>query len=217
MTSSRPWLYRHAAEVAAVTALLFVAVAFLVALGATAASDFYARDLAASWATEPVHQMAVLASEAGTARYLVGIAILAGLLVARSGRRRDAILPMAVLVAEWLANPLIKAIYHRQRPTDAFWDPGLFGSDQYAFPSGHAMASMALFSLLACWVWAWWPWRGRLMATIVVGLIPIVIGLSRVVLGVHWLSDVAGGWLAGAMVTSLTVLVWFRTGQKEPS
>jgi undecaprenyl-diphosphatase len=194
-----------------------VVLALLVVADATAGLDIYARDSASALVAGPTFLVAVLASEVGTAPYMVGIAVLAGLLAARLGARRDAALPVLILVVEWLSNPLLKALFQRQRPTDELWPPGIFGADQYSFPSGHAMASMALFSLLACWVWAWWPGRGRLAATVLVALVPVIIGLSRVALGVHWFSDVAGGWAAGLVVMGVTVLAWGRAGRSKAS
>jgi membrane-associated phospholipid phosphatase len=208
------WLYDNAAATTLVALGLFVVVALLVVAGDTTRLDQYANNLAAGWRVGVPDLAAIIATTLGTAPFLLGAAVISAVLMARHGLRSEMVLPFLALAAEWIANPLLKEIFLRQRPNHVAWPPGLFGVDQYAFPSGHAMGSMALYSLLAFWAWAWWPGRGRLAITLLMVLMPLAIGLSRVVLGVHWLSDVAGGWAAGFMVTSLAVQAWMRLRRK---
>jgi undecaprenyl-diphosphatase len=81
-----------------------------------------------------------------------------------------------------------------------------------AFPSGHATQSIAFYGMLAIVLIMWYaPRHGRLFA-IGAALVTLVIGASRLYLGVHWLTDVLGGyalglaWLSLVMVTSLLVI-----------
>lgn len=133
-----------------------------------------------------------------------------------------AFLPAAVLLAlrrQWLdftalalslgggayLNYLLKVLYHRPRP-DVPWAPPEAG---FAFPSGHAMVSLTFYGMAAYLVVRRvlpWPkgWPVILLAVLLVGL----IGLSRLYLGVHWLTDVIGGYLAGAVW--LTALISAR-------
>lgn len=208
MTERSCWLNRDALPVALVFTVLFAIDALLVASGATAAFDLNVKALAASHTSEVLTAAAGMATSFGTAPWLVGVAVLAGLLAARAGPRAHSILPILPLVVTWLTDPLLKSIFLRPRPTTEPWPPGFFGNDQYSFPSGHAMNSMALYFLLACWAWAYAPIRWRYPLAALAILASLAIGLSRIVLGVHWTSDVVGGWLAGAAVASIVVLVW---------
>ncbi|AQT70571.1 MULTISPECIES: phosphatase PAP2 family protein [unclassified Streptomyces] len=78
----------------------------------------------------------------------------------------------------------------------------------FSFPSGHAMAAttscaVLLLVLLPLVPRAWRPLPWALAATAVLG-----VGYTRVALGVHWVSDVVGGWLLGIAVVTATTLVF---------
>lgn len=93
----------------------------------------------------------------------------------------------------------VRLVIHRARPGTAIYPavgsiPGVHETS-YSFPSGHAVAvSAVLFSLLgvvALAKKAWWPW-------IIAAILSAFVGFSRLVLGVHWFSDVAFGIAIGA-------------------
>lgn len=72
-----------------------------------------------------------------------------------------------------------------------------------SFPSGHATSSMIFYLTLALALVPEGPWRrGAVVAAIVLSLL---VGLSRVMLGVHWPSDVIGGWSFGMLWVLLTL------------
>ena len=109
-------------------------------------------------------------------------------------------------------NPVIKELVARPRPTDDLvlvWHR----YDGMSFPSGHAYSAMVLFGLLYYLAPVIFPWRkyvGRVRVVFV--LMIALIGLSRVYLGVHWPSDVLGGFLVGAIVLSMLIHLhrWLR-------
>lgn len=103
------------------------------------------------------------------------------------------------LVLVVVINQVLKFIIQRPRP-DGF---RLATASGFSFPSGHSMAAMAFFGLLAWLVWKYEADRRlrRLYAT-GFALVIVMIGVSRIYLGVHYASDVLGGfclsmaWLA---------------------
>ncbi|MFJ9820790.1 phosphatase PAP2 family protein [Streptomyces sp. NPDC101151] len=110
----------------------------------------------------------------------------------------------------------VKAAVDRPRPV---WPDPVDSAHYAAFPSGHAMTATVVCGLLL-WVLhrhgagrALWRTAVSLAAVSVVG-----VGLTRVWLGVHWPSDVVGGWLFGALVVAVAVLVheWPRGGRARP-
>jgi undecaprenyl-diphosphatase len=102
-----------------------------------------------------------------------------------------------------ILNDILKMLFHRTRPEPVL---GLIQAQSYSFPSGHAMVSAAFYFYLAYLSWrlirGWW--RGVL----VVGLVALVllIGLARLYLEAHYLSDVVAGYLAGFLWTDAVIL-----------
>ena len=125
----------------------------------------------------------------------------AGLLWWR-GRRRDAALLAAAVIGSTLLNAVLKAVFQRDRPD--FWEH-LVVEDSYSFPSGHAMASMSLAAALVVIAWSSrWRWPAIALATVYV----LVVGVSRLYLGVHFPSDVLAGWcVAVAWVVVVAVVL----------
>jgi membrane-associated phospholipid phosphatase len=96
-------------------------------------------------------------------------------------------------------NPLLKLLFGRARPQ---WDDPLISLSSYAFPSGHTAGATALYGLLAAYALSL-AGSARVRAAIVAVAVAMVslVALSRMVLGVHYLSDVlaaacsSGFWL----------------------
>jgi undecaprenyl-diphosphatase len=106
-------------------------------------------------------------------------------------------------VIVWLAgaigvaglNYVLKLAYHRVRPGSA---AEYLERMSWSFPSGHAMAALVIYGLLAFFVLE--HVQGRAARYAIVGstmLVVAAIGLSRLYLGVHYVSDVTAGFLAG--------------------
>ncbi|MGB8623486.1 MAG: LssY C-terminal domain-containing protein [Paracoccaceae bacterium] len=120
-------------------------------------------------------------------------------------RRRALALGMAVSVLGDAASvALLKLIFHRPRPELAY-----FIETSGSFPSGHAAVSVAFYGALA-----YIGWRERLIGPMAAALLAVslafVVGLSRVYLIEHYLSDVLNGYLVGAMwlVIGIAVAEW---------
>ena len=98
----------------------------------------------------------------------------------------------------------LKFIFHRDRPLT----PLLEAAKGYSFPSGHALMSITFYGLLIFLVWQnekmhWLKW----MLTILLVLLIIFIGISRVYLRVHYASDVLAGFCVGLMWLLLSLWV----------
>ncbi len=122
-------------------------------------------------------------------------------------RRRvaDALL-LSVVVSSALATLGLKALVGRPRPDFAIVDQV---PQDMGFPSGHAAFAILLAGVLIYLAWQHVenP-RARWGLCAALALLVLAVGLSRVYLGVHWPSDVLGGYLFGA--TTLLVLIALR-------
>jgi undecaprenyl-diphosphatase len=126
------------------------------------------------------------------------IPLAAGVIVwaVRKKETRAAVAFFVVLVMTEALNVMLKHTFERPRPT-LFQEIATLHS--YSFPSGHAMAAAAIYGSMGVVVSRLAPTHRR---PLVVGLpvLILMIGLSRIYLGVHWPSDVLAGFAAGAFI-----------------
>ena len=142
----------------------------------------------------------------GTSVLTLGIAVL---LWGRRMRRMATLLITGVAGAAAL-NLLLKAVFQRDRPH--LWER-LVTENSHSFPSGHAMASSALaFSLIVIY----WPTRWRWPVVFAAGIYVVVIGLTRLYLGVHYPTDILAGWAVSAawIATMVYALTYHTTLRK---
>jgi undecaprenyl-diphosphatase len=114
-------------------------------------------------------------------------------------------------VGTWLAavggsavlNQLLGSLFARPRP---FFEPPLLIETSYSFPSDHAMESLVVYGMIAYFaVLALEAWGTRKAVILGAALLVLLIGLSRMCLGVHYLSDVVAGFAAGGVWLSALI------------
>jgi membrane-associated phospholipid phosphatase len=115
-----------------------------------------------------------------------------------------------------LLTTFLKLTIHRPRPPYA--DTFLV-SFSWSFPSGHAMESLVAYGMLAYLAGVLWIHRrsAQIAVAVSVGLLVVAIGVSRVYLGVHYFSDVVGGYAAGTLwlatcISGVEVVRRWRSG-----
>lgn len=135
---------------------------------------------------------------------MVILATLTGVLALLFHRLpRHALVLAGAVLAAWLSKESLKAFYDRPRP-----DLVPHGSFVYSasFPSGHTTLSTATFLTLAMLIASLEERRRSKALVYAIAVFVLVgVGMSRVYLGVHWPSDVLGGWVLGA---AWALLAW---------
>ncbi|MGW7054344.1 phosphatase PAP2 family protein [Streptomyces sp. NPDC054887] len=135
----------------------------------------------------------------------------------RRGERLLALWIAVTSVVGAILQQALKAAVGRERPV---WPDPVDSAHFSAWPSGHAMTAMVTCGLLV-WLLGVLGAGTRLRtAVLVVGTVSwIGVGLTRAYLGVHWVTDVLGGWLLGAAVVALSVVAHGRVtaSREEPS
>jgi len=116
-------------------------------------------------------------------------------------RRFEAVFFLIVMTVSPLLNLALKHLFERVRPPAA---SAVLSVNGYAFPSGHAMSSATFALALAVIAW---PTRWRWPAAGLAATFALLMGLSRVYLGVHWLTDVLAGWVLAVAVVTATHLI----------
>lgn len=147
--------------------------------------------LGPSWLQEAVRDVTALGSST-----LLGFVYLVSLyFLTRSGYGRDAIFLALTVAGGQLLSNLLKFLVARPRPD--ILEP-LMAVHSTSFPSSHAMMSAVLYLTLAA-VLAGIVQQSRLKIGlfVIAFTITLSVGVTRLYLGVHWPSDVLGGWIAG--------------------
>jgi undecaprenyl-diphosphatase len=146
-------------------------------------------ELRADWLTDLAKAVTVLGSTPVTVLVALAAAVVLGI------RRRWTevwVLVVALAICH-IAVPVLKEATDRPRPAD-----GLVDTSGNSYPSGHATYSVLYTWLVLTIAVRVRPGLTHASALIVVGVaVTLAVGLSRVYLGVHYLSDVTGGWALG--------------------
>ncbi|MDP9269609.1 MAG: phosphatase PAP2 family protein [Chloroflexota bacterium] len=177
-------------------------IASLFVLGSIAegvrAHEVFALD---TWATPFLHGLAspglnaVMGTLTNIGSSLVIVPILVAVMVALLWRRRYGTAAFLALASggALVLNATMKIFFERPRPKLA-WARVL---PDYSFPSGHTMNAVVFYIALALIVWSVFGRRIGLVALIIAVVLALGVGVSRIYLGYHYLTDVVGGLMAG--------------------
>jgi undecaprenyl-diphosphatase len=190
---------------AALALALFVWLGYQVRSGGPTDFDLTARAWVRSLETAELSGVMWGASNYGAPRRLLPLGLVAAVVFLVRGWRRGAVLVVVTLVGTVVLDLGLKELFARARP-QAFFDY-YRTPESYSFPSGHALFAVCFFGGLA--VLLSHRLRGRfaqiLVWTIALVLI-VLIGMSRVYLGVHYPTDVIGGFAVGTVWVAFVAL-----------
>jgi membrane protein DedA with SNARE-associated domain/membrane-associated phospholipid phosphatase len=179
--------------------------------------DREALDVSDSLYSRTVEDIVVLVTALGS--FAVVAVLIAATTAWTAVRRRffdAAVLPVSFLLT-WIAVDVAKAAYDRPRPSGSLVD-----TDGMAYPSGHAAYAVAWVACAVVLVRAGGRFATRFAAVTAAVVLAAVIGLTRVYLRAHYLSDVEGGWGVGVAIFALlgvvaVVVGWLRqNGRPQP-
>lgn len=115
----------------------------------------------------------------------------------------------ANLLTSTALDEIFKLIFHRQRP-DLL---RLMNASGFSFPSGHSMIGLCFYGLIAYLIWVNMKSRWRFPLVFSFAALIISIGISRIYLGVHYASDVIGGFSAGLAWLAVFITISNRVYQ----
>ena len=147
--------------------------------------------LVQGWASPPLTMFMKIITRLGSAETYVILFLLFCWCI---DEKKSLRLGMALLVSAWI-NLTLKSLFDQPRPFFEGYDPsvGMIAEKLGGFPSGHAQNSLVVWMIVASWGRK--RWRFALAA-----LFCLLVGFSRIYLGVHFPTDVIGGWLLGGIV-----------------
>lgn len=157
-----------------------------------------------------------LASLTGAGEVAIPVALLIAWALWRRRRGGDARAYLIIAFSGWALYGLAKFSIRRARPHVI---PYLFhGAGWYSYPSGHSTLAPIVFGLGAVLWSAPWKSEGRRLALIAAaGFLVCTIAFSRVYIGVHYPSDVAGGLFLGVAWSSFWFWWWGTAIGDEPA
>ena len=136
-------------------------------------------------------------------RVVVSLPVLFWLGTRRAWRTAGWVVAANVLVAP--VTGLLKETFGRVRPA---FENGGAGYDSLSYPSGHSSGIATIVTVALVLAWPRLTARQRRLALAAGGALVVLVGLTRMWLGVHFLSDVVGGWALGVTWTLLVALAF---------
>lgn len=167
----------------------FVVIAWFTMSGAADGFDGAVRNVMHGRSSPLMTSLMVGLSMTGSDFFMVPLGLLSVWRLMKLDRRRDGILLIATLLAAEALMEILKLAFHRARPIPFFGD----APDSYSFPSGHALKAAVFYILLSSLASSRWPIRAGAVT------LALLIGISRIYLGVHYPTDVLGGYAVAAV------------------
>ena len=165
-------------------------------------ADGRASDLAAGLRSAVVIDAAIAVTALGSGQVAGAVVALAAIFLLARREVMEGVTLLVASLATYGAVNLTKAVEARPRPTD-----GLVETQGASFPSGHAAYSVAYVAIMVALVRALPGFTGRVALVVGTIVLAALIGLSRVLLNVHYLSDVLAGWGLSAAIFAGLALV----------
>jgi membrane-associated phospholipid phosphatase len=142
-------------------------------------------------------------TELGNPRVVVPVAAMALAILWLQHYKQEAKIFAIACLGGAILNTGMKVAFSKSRPE--LWHR-LITETSFSFPSGHALGSVVLYGFLAYLLSIHYPQYSRIIYTLA-GVAIIVIGLSRLYLGVHWPSDVLAGYGIGFLWLRVCILM----------
>ncbi len=182
--------------------------------GVGQADEALAQALREHLAPATLNLFAVL-THLGDGVVLTGLGLAIALILMARQRRGLAAAWIAALAGNALLNPLLKRIFERVRPLH---DHGLVDAPGWSFPSGHASGAMVAYGMLAYLAVVTLPPRWQMPAGMAAAAVIYTVGCSRVILQVHYASDVLAGYASGFVWLAVCVASaeWSRRRATRP-
>lgn len=170
--------------------------------GGNYAIDKVAIDFVKSIETPLLNKIVYIITILGNSLSVIIITILGALFLIHKNLKNEALFLALNILGVWLLNEALKAFFKRNRP-----DIRIIEVHGYSLPSGHAMIFMTLAIIASYLILIHLKGMSiRWVFSALLIILAIAIGLSRVYLRVHYLSDVLAGWSAGAFWSALNIV-----------
>lgn len=142
----------------------------------------------------------------------ITVMIFCSILLLYSKTREKIGLPVSIaVISSEIVNLILKQIFARQRPNIL----QLVNETSYSFPSGHSMINATICTMLGILAIKYiYDKKKKIICLIICALLPLIIGFTRIYLGVHFFGDVLGGLLLGFTISVIVYTVLKKDNTK---
>ncbi|MFA4960275.1 MAG: phosphatase PAP2 family protein [Candidatus Pacearchaeota archaeon] len=117
------------------------------------------------------------------------------------GSKKEGIVFSTSMIIMAILLQSLKEIFKRARPLNS-----LIIQEGYSLPSGHSMASIVFFGLIAYFISRKKSFNIKILSCVIFGILTLLTGLSRIYLRVHWTTDVLAGFLIGGIILAIAII-----------
>ena len=177
--------------------LIFIALSVLVKLDLVSSIDTFIYNLCTFKMNNILTSIFKVFTFFGSTAFIVALSVLLFVVFLICKKKNHAYLTASVIIISTILNNVIKIIIMRSRPEVL----KLVIETSYSFPSGHTMASVTIYGILLYLVNKTDLKNGlKNTLRVILILLPIFIGISRIYLGAHFATDVIGAYLVSTIL-----------------
>ena len=183
--------------------VLFIINSLLVVNNKYNVIDKNVHDFVIKFSSETMTKIMKVFTFLGSTPFIIGLCILIFIILMLLKKKDYAFKCAGILVISTLLNNIVKVIIRRPRPEYI-----TVIEKTFSYPSGHTMASVTLYGFLIYYLFKTNISKSyKILFSILLGIIPFVVAISRIYLGAHYFSDVFGAMLLSlALLTSIDLL-----------
>lgn len=183
--------------------VLFIINSLLVVNNKYNVIDKNVHDFVIKFSSETMTKLMKIFTFLGSTPFIIGLCILIFIILMLLKKKDYAFKCAGILVISTLLNNIVKVIIRRPRPEYI-----TVIEKTFSYPSGHTMASVTLYGFLIYYLFKTKISKSyKILFSILLGIIPFVVAISRIYLGAHYFSDVFGAMILSlALLTSIDLL-----------
>lgn len=192
-----------------ILSILFIIDLILVLMGVTSSLDNMIYKFIISFKGENLTNVFKIISLLASTKMIViyNIILVIGILISK---KRNLLLITVSSITSGIINNLVKYIIKRDRP----FGIALVRENFYSFPSGHAMISILFFGMII-YKLIEHNIKYKKVLIVLISIYIILVGISRIYLGVHYASDVFGGYTLGIILLLILTLIYERVCKED--
>lgn len=180
--------------------IIFLTLTILVKLNLLSSFDNFFYNIVAFNINDVMINIYKVITFLGSTTFIIAMCVFFLILFIILKKKNYGFIVAGVVIISTLVNNLIKIIIARERPLVT----SFVTEHSYSFPSGHTMAATTLYGILLYFVLkSNMNKKVKVILSIVLGLLPVLVALSRVYLGAHFMSDVIGAIIASTILLLL--------------